>query len=277
MEFAKSAFACGNIAASTEGAPMEPINQFEFYDLGKKLAQLASNHGDVSPNAVLFELFDCNSALEALSKGKPLPLGVSREAAAALLKTVSDIFEAHFREKDEQGKTQFKFPSEQDPAIPAWRFNMFRNALSTFETVFGAEMREATAYFVPRRGIYFTPALVNSADESFPESIRPFIPEKTKEDWKSAGRCLAFSLLSASGFHVARAVEGTIETYYQTFSGKPGATLKSWNEYAVELDKIATGAAPGIATLPSQKTLVEFRQMKDDGRVPASGVGAVGK
>jgi hypothetical protein len=126
-------------------------------------------------------------------------------------------------------------------------------------------MREAATYYVPRRGIFFTPALVDSADETFPVDIRGSLPEKTKTDWKAAGRCLAFNLLSASGFHVARAVEGMLEAYYQLFCNQSGGTLNGWNDYIIELEKsLKNGNVP----IPSAKTIAELKQMKDDYRNP---------
>jgi hypothetical protein len=91
------------------------------------------------------------------------------------------------------------------------------------------------------------------------------IPQKTREDWKSAGRCLAFNLLSAAGFHTARAVEGTMEAYYQLFSSKPGATLVSWHEYIKALREIA---AKKPNPTPQEKTLAELDQMRADYRNP---------
>jgi hypothetical protein len=126
-------------------------------------------------------------------------------------------------------------------------------------------MAEMTTYFVPKRGIYAVAALAETAHESFPGDLLQFIPEKTQVDWRSAGRCMAFNLLSACGFHVARAVEGTMEAYYQLFSGKPGKTLRSWDDYHKELEKIAnTNPTPA----PEPKTLVEFDQMRRDYRNP---------
>jgi hypothetical protein len=136
--------------------------------------------------------------------------------------------------------------------------SMFRRALETFETVFSAEMGETATYFVPRKGIFYTPALVDTADESFPTDVRNDIPEKTKLEWRAAGRCLAFNLLSASGFHVARAVEGTMEAYYTAFVGTPPKEI-SWGKYLEDLEKV---------TGPAKKTLAEIAQMKDDYRNP---------
>jgi hypothetical protein len=126
-------------------------------------------------------------------------------------------------------------------------------------------MSELTTYFVPPKGIYSTAALIDSADSSFPSDIFGCIPEKAKIDWRAAGRCLAFTLYSASGFHVARAVEGVMELYYQLFSGNPGKILRSWDDYHKALDKIAA-AKPSPS--PEEKTLVEFDQMRRDYRNP---------
>jgi hypothetical protein len=191
-----------------------------------------------------------------------MPIGVSRADAEQLKTALASLESAHFRVKNETGEMEFQFPLPDAPPIPEWRWNYIRSMLERFETVFSAEMREAATYYVPRRGIFFTPALVDTADEAFPKYLSPHIPEKTRQDWRAAGRCLAFNLLWASGFHVARAVEGAIELYYQVFSGKAGVTLNSWHDYAKELTKISTTPAP------SAKTLTEFSQMKDDYRNP---------
>jgi hypothetical protein len=137
--------------------------------------------------------------------------------------------------------------------------------LEKFETLLSTEMGEATTYFVPPRGIYSTAALIDFADKSFPGEIASYVPEKAKTDWRAAGRCLAFNLFSSSGFHVARAVEAAMESYYQLFSGKPGKTLRSWDDYHKELQKIKQG---NPTPSPEEKTLVEFDQMRQDFRNP---------
>ena len=134
-----------------------------------------------------------------------------------------------------------------------------------FETVFQEEMREATTYFIPKKGIYSTSSLIDAADETFPPEILAFIPEKARTDWKAAGRCLALNLLTASGFHVCRAVEAAMESYYQMFCSKPGQTLKSWAEYIKALDGVA-----GNTPAPSEKTRAELKRMKDDYRNPVA-------
>jgi len=52
----------------------------------------------------------------------------------------------------------------------------------------------------------------------------------------------------------------SLEVYYQTFTGKAGE-LNGWYDYIKALNVvIATGASPS----PTEKTLAELTQMKDD-------------
>jgi hypothetical protein len=140
----------------------------------------------------------------------------------------------------------------------------YSKSLKKFETIFSTEMSELSTYFVPQRGIYSTAALIDSADQSFPPDIFGHVPDKAKADWRAAGRCLAFNLLSATGFHVARAVEATLEVYYQLYTGKTGP-LSGWNDYIQALERVTT---KGDKPAPAAKTLAELRQMKDDYRNP---------
>jgi hypothetical protein len=126
-------------------------------------------------------------------------------------------------------------------------------------------MQEATSYFVPKRGIYVTSALIDSADQSFPYLLLRFIPEKARMEWRAAGRCLAFSLLSASGFHVARAVEAVLDVYIKTFSPTVDTSKFSWGDFLKELEGAKSSDA-GIC--PSEKVISELRQLKDDYRNP---------
>lgn len=175
------------------------------------------------------------------------------------------LWNERFQTRDAEGKPTLRFPDEKDVPIKEWELAWIRSAIGEFETIFAEEMRETATYFVPRRGIYHTPALVDAADNTFPADLQPHIPQKAKDDWKAAGRCLAFNLLSASGFHVARAVEACLEVYYQLFSGKAGETLNGWKDYIIALEKIA---AKNPIPCPSKKTLTELDQMREDYRNP---------
>jgi hypothetical protein len=244
---------------------VERIDQYAFYELGKALRQAASPVGETLAGHCVFDIVAAEGMLlRLIERDEPVPIRVSVEPARQLLARLSTILDEHVRPPGPDGKPSFKFP-DKDARIESYQFDWVRTKLANFETVFHEEMRDAATYYVPRRGIFWTPGLVDTADDTFPKELVQVVPEKAKVEWRAAGRCLAFNLLSASGFHVARAVEGTLESYYQVFCGKPGDTLRSWHDYIEALDKAEQGTD---APKPAAKTLSELRQMKDDYRNP---------
>lgn len=239
---------------------MEKVNAYAFYQLSRNLRSVAGLPDDALLVSAMWVISGAETALTGLiDNGQPIPLGVSLPQAKALRDAVAYL-NGQYMVDDGKGGKKWEWPKE-DARFPTWMLGHYRRSLETFETVFGAEMTEAATYFIPRKGIFFTPALVDKADETFPAELAPHIPKKSLDDWRSAGRCLAFNLLSASGFHIARAVEGILEAYYQTFTGKTG-TENGWHDYIKSLEKVDKEPKP------STKTLAGLRQMKDDYRNP---------
>ena len=243
---------------------VERINQFAFYRLAKDLAELGGYRDDTPAGDIIFTLWRAEGAVKRLLEGNPIPVGVSHAAVEALKARLDIINAEHFTAENTAGEREFNVPSEDAPPVQRWHFDAWRRAVATFETVFSAEMAEATSYYIPKRGIYDTAALIDRADDSFPSDLLPFVTHKTRGDWRAAGRCLAFNLSTAAGFHVVRAVEGTLESYYQTFTNQPGVTKAGWHEYLKELEELPEGTTP----MPDSKTLAVIRQMKDDYRNP---------
>src|SRR3546814_11973446 len=69
-------------------------------------------------------------------------------------------------------------------------------------------------------------------------SVANDINAMAKQEFKAAGRCLAFDLPTASGFHVLRAVECVLDEYYRKFAGPNAKECKSWFDYIAALQKI---------------------------------------
>jgi hypothetical protein len=243
---------------------LERINPFSFYEFGKELHLLAQL-SEFTTLKVFWPLWQAKGAMEKLIRGDPIPIGISMAKAKSLHERIARLMAERFETKNANGEATLRFPEAADEPITPWSIEWIKTGITEFEAIFAEEMRETATYFVPRRGIYHTPALVDEADQTFPKDLQSFIPQKAKDDWKSAGRCLAFSLLSASGFHVARAVEACLESYYGHFSGKPGETLHGWYDYIKALREIA---AKKPTPCPTEKTLVELDQMREDYRNP---------
>lgn len=242
---------------------VQKINQFSFYKLGQSLAGIyryrnSQTNSIIANWEIFLVLWSPQSHLKALIEGRHIQLHLTRAPAQRLLDQLEQMFSKYFPGGD--------IPLENEAKqIPVWEFTSLITTATNFETVFSEEMQSAATYFVPRRAIFDTQALVDSADEQFSPELTQFIPEKTLDDWKAAGRCLAFGMYTASGVHVARAVEGIIEVYYQYFCKKPGQTLNGWMDYYNALSKVV---ADGQFSAPSEKSLAELLQMKDDYRNP---------
>lgn len=244
---------------------MERINQFSFFELGQKLKALrAFEEGDVPANDAFFPVVDARHVLRQLLDGDPLDLVVSKTCTVTLHNKLEALIEERYR-TTESGESKWKFPTPDSPAIPSWRWSQIKTALNDFETILREELREAAIYRVPSRGIFDTAKLIDQADRTFPVELLPFITEKTRQDWCSAGRCLAFNLLSASGFHVARAVEAALEDYYKAATGK-SKSLNGWSDYIKALEAVAE--KPTDKLVPSGKVISELKRMKDDYRNP---------
>ena len=245
---------------------MERINQYDFYQLSKTFQGLTALRGDVSIHDAFMPIWSAQRAINGLLEGRPIELGVSRVKAQSFANTVAGVVSRYFSEDDGQGGTRWKWPARGDTsAIPDFEWGWVTDGLSQFEMIFAEEMRERATYRVPDRGIYNTAKLVDAADCTFPEDVAGLVPEKTKLEWRAAGRCMAFGMFTACGFHVARAVEGTLESYFQTFNGRPDPKKKQWGHYLDALEKIVEEATDSA---PDPKTLGELRQMKDDWRNP---------
>lgn len=264
-EAARIVYLSGSYQGDSGARDVERLNHHAFYELGRTIKQVSRHSGQVPRHEPVMDLFEAQSTLGRLLQGVPVPLQVSSKAARDLHSHIENILEVHYYVSDEKGERKFRYPEADASPIDGWYWHSLSKHIETFETVFSAEMADTTTYWIPRRGIYFTPALVDSADQSFPTETASVIPEKTKVDWRASGRCLAFSLHTASGFHAARAVEGMLEVYYQLFSGKPDETLRSWYDYIKALEGVAEKK---IGLMPSAKTLSELDQMRTYDRNP---------
>jgi hypothetical protein len=248
---------------------VERINQFDLYEVAKQLSPFVNLRADqdVPTKTVFWPMWTARDALQSLLKGKPCSLGISKGKCQSALKGLVDIEEQYFTRVEPDGTPRWKFPEEGDDPVPGYMVRHALEEIGKFETVFAEELREEATYRVPSRGIFSIPKLVDSAHESFPKDLLPYLSDKARGEWCAAGRCLAFNLLSASGFHVARAVESVMQDYYQHFVGKDPTKLKTWHEYISDIEPKATDDKADLVN-PSKKTVTELKQMKDDYRNP---------
>jgi hypothetical protein len=81
--------------------------------------------------------------------------------------------------------------------------------------------------------------LLESAEQKFPQNLLNVLPQRTTDDLKEAGRCLAFERPTACAFHICRATEALILAYYEALTGTPWPrSQKDWGKYNDELIRL---------------------------------------
>lgn len=92
-----------------------------------------------------------------------------------------------------------------------------KSAFTTFEVTFKAELAVANIYTVTPKGAYDTNILAEYGLNAFPASLESKVPNAVV-DAQQAARCLAFDLPTAAAFHLHRAHEAVIHTYFKNMA-----------------------------------------------------------
>lgn len=153
------------------------------------------------------------------------------------------------------------------PPVPEWRWFAIKNGIDVFEHQFSAELQKIATYAVPDRGIFKTDGLVDAADGHIHETVREHVDEFAIGEFRAAGRCLAFGLYSASGFHSSRAVESVLRTYHKSFLPDQNSDDMSLGQMASALDDMHK-AKKKAARLPSENTIRQLRDFTSFDRNP---------
>lgn len=130
-----------------------------------------------------------------------------------------------------------------------------QQAARKFEDVFKAELAVADAYFVTRKGGYDTLKLVTDASVLFPDTVRARAPEAVP-DINEAGRCLAFELGTAAGFHTMRALESVLRRYWDKVTNGAGRPKnRNMGAYLKKMQDLGVGDKKILAALTQIKDL----------------------
>ncbi len=238
---------------------MKLIDPFPIYEIGGALRHLKAICGQENVDALsqLYALWTARQHLNALLSGEPVPLHYCNAAALDLYGSIL----AHENLLMPDPKTS------GGPAGPidGYRMRLIIEKIDIFEHQFSAELKKIAVYAVPERGIFNTEGLAEKADNHIHASIRDAIPEFALSEFRAAGRCLAFGLYSASGFHSVRAVESVLKEYYAMFLGAPKKENMTMGLMASQLEEArASGASPA----PKDITVRHIRDITNFDRNP---------
>ncbi len=227
------------------------VDCYDFYKLGIQIHPLVDMKDEELLKDVWFNIYTAKSSLNEFFQ--TFPLRISRDPAtklyAALNTAVPDDLSELDLGDDEKGWKTIAF-----------RGFSIRQSAKNLETVLAAELNNFDTYFVSQKGSFSTPDLIERAEIMLPEGIRQHLSANAIEDFRQAGRCLAFNLGTAASFHIARATEDVIRSYYSLIlKTTPTVKMRSWGIYYKNLSK-----TPKAST----KVLGWLNHIKDEYRNP---------
>ena len=183
---------------------MKYINISNFYKLGQQLQQLS----ELAPGKPLkdyyFTLLVAESWVDFFINDEMIPMTVCKGAAIKISDSIKRVAPRAQEERE-------KLDMEREVSYMDL-YGIIEGA-KEFEIVFSAEAQNMATYFVSKKGIYDTNDLVLKADNLLTDAVKDLISDEAKTDIREAGRCLAFDLATAAGFHIARAVERVLIDY----------------------------------------------------------------
>jgi hypothetical protein len=221
---------------------MKQFNTFSIYELAKALQVLRDIPNDPSQinKDHFFPLFHAKYALDTFLKEKTVPLDLSVKSAQDLSDWIEHIQQKIFNSAG----------NENAESVQAYEMSLLTSRLDQFETVLNAELQKHLTYLVSQIGGLSMPLLVNKAEVNLPEDALPVIPDCARKDIREAGRCLAFEVPTAAGYHSMRATEAVLRVYYKLLTGKNTERI-DWGTCTAELKKV-TGANAKVVLVLDQ-------------------------
>ena len=225
---------------------MEQVDQYAYYWLGVTLARLS----DALPSreakkfgAIMLPLFN---AQRALNEFVSAPFFVHSRSVARDLVIHLNALESEATPKDDK-----EGPFNYDKEFQPWgSVSQIKRLITEIGTLLARECPTVPIFFIPPKGIYKTEDLINQAENMFSETMRKVIPSQAITDVHEAGRCIAFELPTAAGFHVLRATEALTREYYKFVINKDSGKT-DWGKCIEELKEQAA-ADNGLLELLDQ-------------------------
>lgn len=168
-----------------------------------------------------------------------------------------------------------KMGEEENPDWDVSDFSvdfMFKEVLKqtrNFEAILKADLLEnLVAYHPQQKAIYSTALLIAHAENALHPQDLQKLEQKTIQEIRESGKCLAFDTYTASGFHMIRALELVLHEYYVVIC-KPENANKRLNNWAAYLSPLYKLCADKCATLSKEekshvkKVYYLLQQIKD--------------
>jgi len=239
---------------------MKRVNLLDYFELAESLqsAKRSLQGDNAKVGSIFFGVMTLPPKLEAFI-GNDNGFGTCKRAGNELLGCINEWISSNVY-------IDGKFSAEKfDEEMFSYQWSDISRKIDSFRSVFEAECHDVDIYSVGQIAIYKTQALVSDGAGIIPEEFRRDVSEAALSEFNSAGKCLAFDLPTACGFHALRGLELVIDDYLTAF-GLNTSKLKSWNDYIQAAKKlIESNDAPNR---PSPKVAAMLDRMRELDRNP---------
>jgi hypothetical protein len=223
------------------GRPVLPISLPYIYNLSTALKPLNTLTTGATINESIWVLFNAESELEAF---------LFSSVYSATLKATTMPGQVLL-----QALKKLTTDANKDRTLDFIDTYSVTNSLATFEAVLTAEMNVCKAYFVTKKRGYDVSDLITQAEVLFPSELVAKVPEAVP-DIQQAGKCIAFEIPTAAGFHLMRALELVLRLYFDAVGkGEPRPTTNNMGDYLRIMSDKNLGDAKAVAVLKQIKDL----------------------
>lgn len=246
--------------AKVEGVGnVKRVNLIDYFELGESLQtmQKALSVDRAKAGEILFAIWTIPAKFDKFVSDDN-GFGTCKRVAIELSGAINDWIPAHAMANGQYSA------DKMDEELFSYQWSGLNKKLSAFRSVFEAECHDVDVYSVGQIAIYKTRDLVANASHVIPSDFREGMSSEAVKEFDDAGRCLAFDLPTACGFHALRGMELVMDDYLKAF----GVTKKlvSWNEYIKAAEEVAN--SKGAGPKPSKKVTAMLDRMRSLDRNP---------
>ncbi|MFZ0826675.1 MAG: hypothetical protein WAO02_04555 [Verrucomicrobiia bacterium] len=228
---------------------MKKITVFDFYACGmafERLRNLKIGKPIYDPSNVNI-IADAQRYLRHIIEDKNTTV-VRFKSCVADAKKILDFLDSLIVRLDKAGIPHMLTESDQQ---------QIERLLYNFEIIFKQECEELETFVVAEKGILSTSVLISRAECSFSTDELKNLSVQAIDDIRKSGRCIAFELTTAAGFHAFRGLESVILDYLGKLN-IPEPSNRNMGEYIRLLE------GKGV----DKKIISTLRMLKDNYRNP---------
>ncbi|HVC46205.1 MAG TPA: hypothetical protein VND90_03060 [Terracidiphilus sp.] len=222
---------------------MQQLNVHDYYELGKHndaIENVVSKaEGPILLKSIVWSLFLARWGYNTILATPCALLPASQRAAHVVVDAISAIVPEAVEEI---------FAIDANATIAPYSIGSITDSIKNFETILKNDMPEMSTFAVTQIGIFRTEDLIYRSYLQIDEDLRKLLEPLALEDITQAGKCLAFSLPTASAFHLSRAIETCMNQYYEALTGNPFDLSSVANNWGVKTQALKDNGADAKIT-----------------------------